>query len=113
MRREGAVDDKGTSLIMRDGEVQRKTRDGNVSVINFDSYSFDLSDLTENRGQATLRASDRDLTFLFNPGSDRQGLYCQAGNIPRRTPSPADRLGSAFRLRAYLSGDRGRRTVAS
>ncbi|MBB4228301.1 LptF/LptG family permease [Rhizobium mongolense] len=65
--REGAVDDTGTSLIMRDGEVQRKARDGNVSIIKFDSYSFDLSDLTQNRGQATLRASDRDLGFLLNP----------------------------------------------
>jgi lipopolysaccharide export system permease protein len=65
--REGAVDEKGTSLIMHDGEVHRKAKDGNVSVIKFDSYSFDLSDLTENRGQATLRASDRDLAFLLNP----------------------------------------------
>lgn len=65
--REGAVDANGTSLIMHDGEVHRKTLDGNVSVIKFDSYSFDLSDLTENRGQATLRASDRDLAFLLNP----------------------------------------------
>ncbi len=65
--REGAVDDVGTSLIMHDGEVHRKTADGNVSVIKFDSYSFDLSDMTENNGQATLRASDRDLGFLLNP----------------------------------------------
>ena len=65
--REGAVDDKGTSLIMHDGEVHRKTPAGEVSVIRFDSYSFDLSDLTQNRGQATLRASDRELSFLLNP----------------------------------------------
>ncbi|MBB3657424.1 lipopolysaccharide export system permease protein [Rhizobium sp. BK650] len=65
--REGAVDDVGTSLIMHDGEVHRKTADGSVSVIKFDSYSFDLSDMTENNGQATLRASDRDLAFLLNP----------------------------------------------
>ncbi|MBB3310906.1 lipopolysaccharide export system permease protein [Rhizobium sp. BK196] len=65
--REGAVDDVGTSLIMHDGEVHRKTPDGNVSVIKFDSYSFDLSDMTENNGQATLRASDRDLGFLLHP----------------------------------------------
>jgi lipopolysaccharide export system permease protein len=65
--KEGAVDAKGTSLLMRDGEVHRKTPDGNVSVIKFDSYSFDLSDLTQNRGQATLRAGDRDLSFLLAP----------------------------------------------
>lgn len=65
--REGAVDEKGTSLIMHDGEVHRKAPNGDVSIIRFDSYSFDLSDLTQNRGQATLRAGDRELPFLLNP----------------------------------------------
>ncbi|NLR95579.1 LptF/LptG family permease [Rhizobium sp. P38BS-XIX] len=65
--KEGAVDPSGSSLLMKDGEVHRKTADGNVSVIKFDSYSFDLSDMTQNRGQATLRASDRSLSFLLNP----------------------------------------------
>ncbi|AYG65708.1 MULTISPECIES: LptF/LptG family permease [unclassified Rhizobium] len=65
--KEGAVDASGTSLLMKDGEVHRKTADGNVSVIKFDSYSFDLSDMTQSRGQANLRASDRSLGFLFNP----------------------------------------------
>ncbi|OCJ11899.1 LPS export ABC transporter permease LptF [Rhizobium sp. AC27/96] len=65
--KEGAVDPSGSSLLMKDGEVHRKTADANVSVIKFDSYSFDLSDMTQNRGQATLRASDRSLSFLLNP----------------------------------------------
>lgn len=65
--REGAVDEKGTSLIMRDGEVHRKTPTGDVSIIRFAAYSFDLSDLTQNRGQSTLRASDRELPFLLSP----------------------------------------------
>ncbi|MBM7049396.1 MULTISPECIES: LPS export ABC transporter permease LptF [Rhizobium] len=65
--KEGAVDPSGTSLLMKDGEVHRKTPDGDVSIINFDSYSFDLSDMTQSRGQATVRASDRDLGFLLNP----------------------------------------------
>jgi lipopolysaccharide export system permease protein len=65
--REGAVDEKGGTLIMKDGEIHRKAPGGTVSIIHFDSYSFDLSDLSEARGQATLRASDRGLGFLFNP----------------------------------------------
>lgn len=65
--REGAVDESGTALVMRDGEVQRKTRDGNVSVVRFDSYSFDLSELSQTRGAARLHAIDRDLGFLLNP----------------------------------------------
>lgn len=78
--REGAVDDTGTSLIMHDGEVHRKTMDGNVSVIHFDSYSFDLSDLTESRGEATLRASDRDLGFLLNPDPTDKDYIAKPGS---------------------------------
>lgn len=65
--REGAVDENGGTLIMKDGEIHRKIKDGEVSVIHFDSYSFDLSELSASRGQATLRASDRDIFFLLNP----------------------------------------------
>lgn len=65
--REGAVDETGTALVMRDGEVQRKAKDGNVSIVRFDSYSFDLSELSQSRGQARFRASDRNLLFLLSP----------------------------------------------
>lgn len=65
--REGAVDESGGTLIMKDGEIHRKIEGRSVSVIHFDSYSFDLSELSASRGQATLRAGDRDLFFLFNP----------------------------------------------
>lgn len=65
--REGAVDEGGGTLIMKDGEIHRKAVDGAVSIIHFDSYSFDLSELSETRGQAKLRATDRDLGFLFSP----------------------------------------------
>jgi lipopolysaccharide export system permease protein len=65
--REGAVDEKGGTLIMKDGEIHRKAPGGSVSIVHFDSYSFDLSDLSEARGQAKLHASDRDLSFLFHP----------------------------------------------
>ncbi|MBB3382686.1 MULTISPECIES: LptF/LptG family permease [unclassified Rhizobium] len=68
--KEGAVDPSGTSLLMKDGEVHRKTPDGTVSVIKFDSYSFDLSDMTQSRGQPNARASDRSLGFLLNPDTN-------------------------------------------
>ncbi|WP_037153417.1 LptF/LptG family permease [Rhizobium freirei] len=78
--KEGAVDASGTSLLMKDGEVHRKTADGSVSVIKFDSYSFDLSDMTQSRGQATLRASDRSLAFLFNPDPNDPDVKARPGN---------------------------------
>ncbi len=65
--REGAVDETGKSLIMQDGEVQRKAPTGEVTVIRFDSYAFDLSDLSEERGQARFGAKDRNLFYLMDP----------------------------------------------
>ena len=78
--KEGAVDPSGTSLLMKDGEVHRKTADGNVSVIKFDSYSFDLSDMTQSRGQATLRSSDRSLGFLLNPDQNDPDYMAKPGS---------------------------------
>lgn len=65
--REGAVDETGKSLVMQDGEVQRKAPTGEVTVIRFDSYAFDLSDLSEERGQARFGAKDRNLFYLMDP----------------------------------------------
>lgn len=65
--REGAVEDSGKALVMQDGEVQRKSPTGEVTVIRFDSYAFDLSDLSEERGQTSLGPKERDLFYLMDP----------------------------------------------
>jgi lipopolysaccharide export system permease protein len=65
--REGAVDENSSALVMKDGEVHRKLPDGNVSIIKFDSYAFDLADLTQSTGTANIRPKDRDLPYLLNP----------------------------------------------
>jgi lipopolysaccharide export system permease protein len=65
--REGAVEETGKALVMQDGEVQRKAPNGDVTVIRFDRYAFDLSDLSEERGQARFGAKDRDLSYLMDP----------------------------------------------
>ena len=65
--REGAVDESGSQLIMKNGQVQREDETGNVSIVQFDSYSFDLSELTSDRSQASRKATDRSLGFLLNP----------------------------------------------
>lgn len=65
--REGAVDENSSALVMKDGEVHRKLPDGNVSIIKFDSYAFDLTDLTQSVGKSNIRAKDRDLFYLLDP----------------------------------------------
>ncbi|MGK9335339.1 LPS export ABC transporter permease LptF [Sinorhizobium meliloti] len=68
--REGAVDEERSALVMKDGEVHRKLPDGDVSIIKFDSYAFDLTDLTRMAGEANIRAKDRDLFYLLDPDPD-------------------------------------------
>ena len=66
--REGAVDPNGTSLTMKNGEVHRKTPDGKISVIRFDTYGLDLSEMTKtSNGETRLRPSQRPLSYLLSP----------------------------------------------
>ena len=68
--KEGAVDETGSQLIMKDGQLQREDEEGNVSIVQFDSYSFDLSQLTEDKSQTKRRSSDRSLAYLLHPPKD-------------------------------------------
>ena len=58
----------GDMLLMKDGEVQRRdVSDGTVSIIKFNSYSFDLSQFTSAGDDFVIYAKDRPLTYLLNP----------------------------------------------
>lgn len=65
--REGSIDESGTSLTMRDGEVHRKAADGRISIIKFVSYAFDLSAMAKSEGGLPQYSTDRSLAFLLNP----------------------------------------------
>jgi lipopolysaccharide export system permease protein len=70
--REGAVDENSSALVMKDGEVHRKLPDGNVSIIKFDSYAFDLADLTQSVGKSNINLFDpdpNDPQYKKNPGA--------------------------------------------
>ncbi len=77
--KEGAIDDTGTTLVMHDGEVDRRSSNGDISVVKFVSYAFDLSQLTKSRGGMTLRAIDRDLSFLFHPDENDHDYAANKG----------------------------------
>ncbi|MCK8781621.1 LptF/LptG family permease [Rhizobium sp. NTR19] len=68
--REGSIDESGTSLTMRDGEVHRKAADGRISIIKFVSYAFDLSAMAKSQGGLPQYSTDRSLAFLLNPDPD-------------------------------------------
>jgi lipopolysaccharide export system permease protein len=57
-------------LFMRDGEVHRKSPGGDVSVIRFASYAFDLSEFSPKTGDVFLLPKDRTLGYLLAPDPD-------------------------------------------
>lgn len=64
------------ALIMTDGVVHRKTPNGQVSMIRFDAYLFDLSSFSPT-GELWLSAADRTLGDLWNPDPEDR-IYQQS-----------------------------------
>lgn len=57
----------GSILAMQDGQVQRQSANGDVSVIRFDSYAFDLSQFTSSGDEPTFYPKDRYISYLLHP----------------------------------------------
>lgn len=67
---DGAIANNGTAdlLLMENGEVHRRdVKDGNVSIIKFDSYPIDLTQFSSSIDDFVIYAKDRPLTYLMNP----------------------------------------------
>jgi lipopolysaccharide export system permease protein len=54
-------------LVMADGVVHRKTPAGEVSVIRFTSYAFDLSAFSSSSGEIRMFPKDRTIAYLLDP----------------------------------------------
>ncbi|MET0170013.1 MAG: LptF/LptG family permease, partial [Aliihoeflea sp.] len=54
-------------LVMQDGVVQRRNATGNVSVIRYQSYAFDLAEFAPATSSINYLPKDRTLGYLFNP----------------------------------------------
>jgi len=58
----------GSILVLQDGILQRQTSEGDVSTVQFDSYSLDLSQFTQREARApTLHPKDHYLPYLLDP----------------------------------------------
>lgn len=80
--KEGMIDEGGTSLTMRDGEVQQKTPDGKVSVVKFLSYAFDLSTMSEKSdNEPSISSSDASLAFLLSPDENVESYKKSPGGF--------------------------------
>ena len=67
--KKGAVveDNDKSLLVMADGVVHRKTPEGEVSVIRFTSYAFDLSAFSSSDDKITMFPTDRTIAYLLDP----------------------------------------------
>lgn len=54
-------------LMMNDGVIHRKTVTGDLSVIRFTSYAFDMSAFMSAANQVTLLPKDQTTQYLLNP----------------------------------------------
>lgn len=59
--------DTATSLILYDGTVQTPLEDGNLDIIDFETYQLDLSDLVAFDNVLRLKSIDRFLHELLEP----------------------------------------------
>ncbi len=58
----------GTFLVMQNGTIQQRASDkDSMSVIQFESYAFDLSTFTSAAALPSLKAAERDTTYLLSP----------------------------------------------
>ncbi|MCO5145894.1 MAG: LPS export ABC transporter permease LptF [Aquamicrobium sp.] len=56
-------------LVMQDGTVHRKTN-GNISIVRYSSYAFDLSQFAPSNANTSLRPKERDTAYLFSPAAN-------------------------------------------
>ncbi|WP_395447456.1 LPS export ABC transporter permease LptF [Aminobacter sp. UC22_36] len=58
---------KKQMLVMNEGVIHRKAPGGEVSVISFDSYAFDLSEFSAAANEVTMQPKDRSTSYLMQP----------------------------------------------
>jgi lipopolysaccharide export system permease protein len=67
-KRGSVLEQTGKSMLMMfDGVINRKTPDGDVSIIRFTSYAFDLAQFSNAAGRIIMYPKDRTISYLLNP----------------------------------------------
>lgn len=92
LARRGALlrTEAGPRLVMENGTIiAEQEGEGNVSLLQFDSYTFDLSQFMQERGPHSRDLSERFLGELLNPDLSRQW---DRRNMDRLTAEAHDRL---------------------
>ena len=78
-----------TLILMHEGTIQRRTKDGDLSIVEFESYGFDLTSLVPTTSDPVYKATERSLAELYSPAANDS--YAQK-NIGRLRAELHDRL---------------------
>ncbi|RVD55813.1 LPS export ABC transporter permease LptF [Mesorhizobium sp. M2D.F.Ca.ET.185.01.1.1] len=78
----GSIVEKGDEkvLMMNDGVINRKSVTGDLSVIRFTSYAFDLSAFMSAANDITLLPKDRTTAYLLNPDPNDKMFQREPGS---------------------------------
>lgn len=70
-------------LALKDGELHRRSPEGDISVVRFTTYAFNLESMSSNTGKGiSYLPRDRPLDFVLNPPKD-DGFLRQSPGIYR------------------------------
>lgn len=78
----GSIVEKGDEkvLMMNDGVINRKSVSGDLSVIRFTSYAFDMSAFLSAANDITLLPKDRTTAYLLNPDPNDKMFQREPGS---------------------------------
>ncbi|MGX5800394.1 LPS export ABC transporter permease LptF [Bradyrhizobium sp. Arg314] len=78
----GSIVEKGDEkvLMMNDGVINRKSVTGDLSVIRFTSYAFDMSAFMSAANDITLLPKDRTTQYLLNPDPNDKMFQREPGS---------------------------------
>lgn len=73
----------GTFLVMQNGTIQqRAVAKGSMSIIQFESYAFDLSNFGAAGNLPTLKPAERDTAYLLSPDPNDPEFQKRPGSFP-------------------------------
>ncbi|PLX39648.1 MAG: LPS export ABC transporter permease LptF [Hyphomicrobiales bacterium] len=82
-----------TLILMHEGTIQRRTPSGEISIVEFQSYGFDLTSLMPAASNPVYKSTERSFSELINPDPDDG--YAQA-NLGRLRSELHDRFMQPF-----------------
>jgi lipopolysaccharide export system permease protein len=105
--------DTGPVIVLRNGSIQRKLPSGDVDVIGFSTYVFELKDFADQDLELFYKPSDRFLPELLSPDMTHYWDQSHVGDLyteaNRRLASPLLSLAAvALALMAVLGGSYSR-----